>query len=35
MAQQLRCRAVGMNCDFEGRGDSEEEVLQKAANRPV
>ena len=31
MAKQLRCRDVGMNCDFEARGNTEEEVLQKAA----
>jgi len=30
MAKQLRCRDVGMNCDFETRGESEDEVLQKA-----
>ncbi len=30
MAKQLRCRDVGMNCDFEARGKTEEEVLQKA-----
>ena len=31
MAKQLRCRDVGMNCDFEARGNTEEEVLQKAS----
>ncbi|HEX5962467.1 MAG TPA: DUF1059 domain-containing protein [Gemmatimonadales bacterium] len=30
MAKQLRCRDVGMNCDFEVRGITDEEVLQKA-----
>lgn len=30
MAKQLRCRDVGLNCDFEARGTTEEEVLQKA-----
>jgi predicted small metal-binding protein len=30
MAKQLRCRDVGLNCDFETRGTTEEEVLQKA-----
>lgn len=30
MAKQLRCRDVGLNCDFEARGATEEEVLQKA-----
>jgi predicted small metal-binding protein len=31
MTKQLRCRDVGMNCDFEMTGKTEEEVLQKAA----
>ncbi len=31
MAKQLRCRDVGMNCDFETRGDTEEEVLKQAS----
>lgn len=31
MAKELRCRDVGMNCDFEARGNTEEEVLQKAS----
>jgi predicted small metal-binding protein len=31
MAKQLRCRDVGLNCDFETRADTEEEVLQQAA----
>jgi predicted small metal-binding protein len=31
MAKELRCRDVGMNCDFQARGDTEEEVLRKAA----
>jgi predicted small metal-binding protein len=30
MAKQLRCRDVGLNCDFEVRGTTEEEVLLKA-----
>jgi len=30
MAKQLRCRDVGLNCDFEARGTTEEEVLLKA-----
>lgn len=30
MAMQLRCRDVGLDCDFETRGATEEEVLQKA-----
>lgn len=31
MAKQLRCRDVGMDCDFEARGNTEEEVLKQAA----
>jgi len=31
MAKQLRCRDVGLDCDFEARGNTEEEVLQQAA----
>lgn len=31
MAKQMRCRDVGMNCDFEARGNTDEEILQKAA----
>jgi len=30
MAKQLRCRDVGLDCDFETRGVTEEEVLLKA-----
>jgi predicted small metal-binding protein len=30
MAKQLRCRDVGLNCDFEVRGTTDEEVLLKA-----
>ncbi len=30
MAKELRCRDVGLNCDFEVRGDTEEEVLRQA-----
>ena len=30
MTKQLRCRDVGLNCDFEVRGTTDEEVLQKA-----
>jgi predicted small metal-binding protein len=28
--KQLRCRDVGLDCDFQARGTTEEEVLQKA-----
>jgi len=31
MTKQLRCRDVGMDCEFEARGNSEEEVLQQAS----
>jgi len=31
MAKVLRCRDVGMDCDFIARADSEEELLKKAA----
>jgi len=30
MAKVLRCRDVGVDCDFEVRGDSEAEILQAA-----
>lgn len=31
MAKVLRCADVGMNCSFEARGETEAEILQKAA----
>lgn len=31
MAKELRCRDVGLNCDFQTRGETEEEVLQQAS----
>jgi len=31
MAKVLRCRDIGMDCDFVARADSEEEILKKAA----
>jgi predicted small metal-binding protein len=31
MAKELRCRDVGMDCDFQARGESEEDVLRQAA----
>ncbi len=31
MAKVLRCRDVGMDCDFVARGQTEEEILKKAA----
>ena len=31
MAKVLRCRDVGMDCDFEACADTEEEILKKVA----
>jgi predicted small metal-binding protein len=31
MAKVLRCRDVGMDCDFVARAGSEEQILKKAA----
>jgi len=31
MAKVFRCRDVGMDCDFEARAETEEEILKKAA----
>jgi len=31
MAKIVRCREVGVDCDFEARGATEEEVLEKCA----
>jgi len=31
MTKVLRCRDVGMDCSFEVRGETEEEILKKAA----
>jgi predicted small metal-binding protein len=31
MAKELRCRDIGMNCDFVIRAESEGEVMRKAA----
>lgn len=31
MAKILRCRDVGIDCDFEARAETEEEILKKAA----
>ncbi len=30
MAKVLKCRDVGVDCDFEARGSTEQEILQKA-----
>ncbi|MCL4243707.1 MAG: DUF1059 domain-containing protein [Candidatus Dadabacteria bacterium] len=31
MTKVLRCREVGVDCDFEAKGDSVEEIMQQAA----
>lgn len=31
MAKVIRCRDVGVDCDFEARGESTEEVMRKCA----
>jgi len=31
MAKELRCRDIGMNCDYKANGNTEEEVLQQAS----
>ncbi len=31
MAKVLRCREVGVDCDFEAKGDSVEEIMAQAA----
>ena len=31
MAKVLRCKDVGMDCDFEARAETEEAVLKQAA----
>lgn len=31
MGKVLKCRDVGVDCDFEARGDTVDEILQKAA----
>lgn len=31
MAKQISCRDVGVDCDFQARGNTVEEVLQKCA----
>jgi predicted small metal-binding protein len=31
LQKHLRCRDVGLDCDFEASGRSDEEVMQKAA----
>jgi predicted small metal-binding protein len=31
MAKIIRCKDVGMDCDFEARAETEEELLKKVA----
>jgi predicted small metal-binding protein len=31
MSKIVRCREVGVDCDFEARGANEQEVMQKCA----
>jgi predicted small metal-binding protein len=31
MSKYVSCREVGVDCDFEARGETEQEVLQKCA----
>jgi predicted small metal-binding protein len=31
MAKVIRCRDVGVDCDFEARGNTVDEVMQKCA----
>ncbi len=31
MAKVVSCRDVGVDCDFEARGETEQEILQKCA----
>lgn len=35
MGKILRCRDVGVDCDFEARGKDEAEILQKAAKHAM
>jgi predicted small metal-binding protein len=31
MTKHLRCRDLGMNCDFEAQGASEDDIMRQAA----
>lgn len=31
MAKTLKCRDVGLDCDFQTRGETEDDVMQQAA----
>lgn len=31
MAKYLRCRDLGMNCDFEAHGATEDDIMRQAA----
>lgn len=32
MSKLVRCREVGVDCDFEARGETQDEVMQKCAD---
>lgn len=32
MSKVMKCRDVGVDCDFEARGETEQEVLQKCSD---
>jgi predicted small metal-binding protein len=32
MTKHLRCRDLGMNCDFEARGATEDDIMRQAAD---
>ncbi len=31
MAKKMRCRDLGMNCEFEANADTDEEILRQAS----
>jgi predicted small metal-binding protein len=31
MTKVIRCRDVGVDCDFEARGENEQEIMQKCS----
>jgi|WetSurMetagenome_2_1015567.scaffolds.fasta_scaffold400313_2 predicted small metal-binding protein len=35
MERVLRCKDVGLACDFEARGKTDEEILEKAAEHTI
>jgi predicted small metal-binding protein len=32
MTKVIRCRDVGVDCDFEARGENEQEIMQKCSD---